>query len=273
MKYNLIIQQLKESSDPNVIAFVNDVEHYKRMSHRKLQAKCKQLDDPGVVEELVKDFIPTIVRVAFSHWQKNGSLCFLELISEGVLAAHSTIDRCRKQHQVVKASCVRANIFRQIGELAKPEECPFEFCCFDEEDEQPYKNLNLWGDYSRRNTLNNKNMSNRFSKNAYGISVRECCASCVHKDLTRAVKMRHCMKSDEDVNPLYDCNQWEMDALMKSAGKTQGLVKNKEYLMYLAAVRESEMKAKQEGVHIKPKSIKEIRKDYERLFGPIYNNF
>lgn len=56
------------------------------------------------------------------------------------------------------------------------------------------------------------------------------------------------------------------------AGLSRGPVKKHEYLMYLASVRDSEALALQLGHKIKPRSIEEIRSEFEQEHGSIYIN-
>ena len=58
-----------------------------------------------------------------------------------------------------------------------------------------------------------------FVNNDYGVKVRQCCASCAHKDLTRAVSKRYCTVYEQYVKPKHVCNCWEMSEQMKAAGK------------------------------------------------------
>ena len=68
----------------------------------------------------------------------------------------------------------------------------------------------------------------RFTRNAYGIQVKRCCASCQYKDLTRAFSLRRCMKHHKDVEPSGCCKHWVMSGTMKSAGCSMGVVRDKD---------------------------------------------
>jgi hypothetical protein len=120
--------------------------------------------------------------------------------------------------------------------------------------------------------------------NTFGIEVNKCCASCAHKDLTRAVTLRRCMKHCKDVGPGDVCGCWAMSRQFEMAGRSQGRVKRREYLMYLVAVREEERLRVSDGtsgmslveqlVHkITAKSIAQIRSEFEALHGSIYLEF
>lgn len=106
--------------------------------------------------------------------------------------------------------------------------------------------------------------------NAFGVVINKCCASCTFKDLTRAVSQRRCKKTGKSVSPSGYCKQWAMSRQLQMAGRSQGKVKRKEYLMHLVAVREEELQVEQRGLKIKPKSIVEIRAEFERKNGSIY---
>lgn len=108
------------------------------------------------------------------------------------------------------------------------------------------------------------------TKNAFGVVINKCCASCTFKDLTRAVSQRRCKKTGKSVSPSGYCKQWAMSRQLQMAGRSQGKVKRKEYLMHLVAVREEELQVEQRGLKIKPKSIAEIRAEFERKNGSIY---
>jgi len=108
-------------------------------------------------------------------------------------------------------------------------------------------------------------------RNEHGIEVRECCASCKHKDLTRLMSSRFCLQHDKSVKPRECCEQWAMSEQMEAAGLGRGKVKKKAYLRYVLEVREDESLAEQLGLSQYPhKSIEQIRKDFEEKNGSIY---
>lgn len=109
-----------------------------------------------------------------------------------------------------------------------------------------------------------------YCRNAFGIEVKKCCASCAHKDLTRAVTKRYCTEHEQGVNPCNVCSLWRMSAQLKVAGMTSGRVKRKEYLTYLVSVREEEAIARQNGLTVTAKSIEQIKVGFEKEFGSIY---
>ena len=64
MRYKLVIQALRGSSDSNVLAFVKDVEKIKRLTAEERQYYLTNREEADAINILVKDFIPYIIRVA-----------------------------------------------------------------------------------------------------------------------------------------------------------------------------------------------------------------
>lgn len=65
MRYKLVIQALRESSDNNVLAFLKDVEKMKRLTAEERQYYLANREEADAVNILVKDFIPYIIKVAY----------------------------------------------------------------------------------------------------------------------------------------------------------------------------------------------------------------
>lgn len=107
-------------------------------------------------------------------------------------------------------------------------------------------------------------------RNQHGIEVRECCASCRHKDLTKLATARFCQLHQKSVKPREWCEQWAMSEQMEAAGSAGGKVKKQAYLKYLMAVREDESLADQLKVQYPHKSIEQIRREFEEKNGSIY---
>lgn len=107
-------------------------------------------------------------------------------------------------------------------------------------------------------------------RNEHGIEIRECCASCKHKDLTRLMASRFCLQHHKKVKPRGYCKEWAMSEQMEAAGSGRGKVKKKAYLKYVLQVREDESLADQLKVQIPHKSLAEIRRDFEEKNGSIY---
>ena len=107
-------------------------------------------------------------------------------------------------------------------------------------------------------------------RNQHGIEIRECCASCKYKDLTRLISSRFCLQHQKKVKPRGHCKQWAMSEPMEAAGSARGKVKKKAYLKYVLQVREDESLADQLKVQIPHKTLTEIRRDFEEKNGSIY---
>ena len=106
--------------------------------------------------------------------------------------------------------------------------------------------------------------------NEFGMVVNVFCASCKYKDVTRAYSLRYCNDWHRDVRPCDVCKLWRMSDQLKMAGQAQGMVKCREYLMYLLEVREREMQDILSGKIVKLKSIFTIRAEFEQKHGSIY---
>ena len=111
-----------------------------------------------------------------------------------------------------------------------------------------------------------------YTVNGYGVVIRKCCASCLHKGQTRLMTKRHCSEHDKDVSPTGLCSLWTMSDQMKAAGLGGGKIKRREYLKYLTQVRGEEDLAKQNGLTIMPKSVDAIRSEFEQEHGSIFIN-
>lgn len=107
-------------------------------------------------------------------------------------------------------------------------------------------------------------------KNSHGIEVRECCASCRHKDLTRLINSRYCTEHHKGVKPKHCCERWALSEQLEAAGSGRGKVKRKAYLRYLLEVREDESLADQLGIQFPHKTIDQIRQEFEKNHGSIY---
>lgn len=115
MRYKLVIQALRESSDNNVLAFVKDVEKMKRLTAEERQYYLANREEAEAINILVKDFIPYVIRVAYVHSQKTS---VLDLINEGIVGAYAAFEKCnsRGKEMVRKA---RVFINRYISQLVE----------------------------------------------------------------------------------------------------------------------------------------------------------
>ena len=66
-----------------------------------------------------------------------------------------------------------------------------------------------------------------FVLNVHYIRVCKCCASCAHKEITRERLTRWCTWNETRVVPTHVCPQWEMSEMMKKAGLSGGVVRDK----------------------------------------------
>ena len=93
MKYKYIIQELKETGDPNVLAFLKDAEKIKRMSKKERDYCLQNRWMYESVKKLVEEFIPYIIMVAYGHQNRTKTLSVLDLINEGILGAYSAFEK------------------------------------------------------------------------------------------------------------------------------------------------------------------------------------
>ncbi len=93
MNYKVIIQELKESADHNVLAFVKEVEHMKRLTTQKRHFYLRNRHDPEAVRLLINDYIPYIIRVAYECKDRNRKMSVLDLINEGILGAYAALEK------------------------------------------------------------------------------------------------------------------------------------------------------------------------------------
>ena len=114
MKYKLIIQEMKESKNKNVRAFVRDVEKLKRMTKKQRDIYLKNRQKPGAVTNLVEGFIPYIIMVAYVHSDKVNTLSVLDLINEGILGAYAAFEKNSKNGEPLTRRRVRSQIKTRI---------------------------------------------------------------------------------------------------------------------------------------------------------------
>lgn len=226
MRYKQIIKELKESKDLNVQIFLNDAEKIIKLPRKEKKLKLSQLEKPGVIDTLVKNYIPTIIRIAYPNSLLMSSVSFLDLVEEGVLGAYKCLNKYKKVG-TVSDKVVRATIIGTIKRLACKKECPFTVCRFNENDPRLYQMNKMYGSYNTKTAIPEMKKKNpqedRFEwvRNEQGIRVKKCCASCAHKDLTRALSKRYCSICGKNVEPIDVCESWEMSDQMKVAGLLQ----------------------------------------------------
>lgn len=108
----------------------------------------------------------------------------------------------------------------------------------------------------------------KFIRNAFGIQVKRCCASCAYKSLNRTVSHRVCTKQNKRVRACEVCPQWKMSKLLQTFCMSEGEIKRREYQLYLLKIREREAES---NVEVE-QSVEEIRREFESQFGSIYIN-
>ena len=117
MKYKHIIQEMKEARDPNMMAFVKDVEKMKRLTKKEKDHYLQTRFLQESVQKLVEDFIPYIIFVAYGYKDKSKSLKMLDLINEGILGAYAAFDKSTKDGRLTKIRVyngIRGNIQKAI---------------------------------------------------------------------------------------------------------------------------------------------------------------
>lgn len=122
MEYRLIIQDLKESPDPNVRAFVREVEKMKRLTCEERSSYLQNRHKPGSIRILVNDFIPYIIRVAYGHREKTRKLSVLDLINEGIVGAYAAFAKYDYQGKNMIVT-LRSYIKRYIRNLLEKNGC------------------------------------------------------------------------------------------------------------------------------------------------------
>lgn len=115
----------------------------------------------------------------------------------------------------------------------------------------------------------------KFSRNAFGIRIKQTCFVCSHCEMERAINVRKCNKHNKKVSKGSVCDDWNMnEPLSKAGGPSRGRIKKLHYLLYVLDIRVNEEQQQEESQEtVAVRSIEEIRKEYEELFGSIYINF
>jgi RNA polymerase sigma factor (sigma-70 family) len=130
MKYKYIIQELKESGDVNVKAFLKDVEKMKPMS-KEDRDHCMQTRFMNEsAQKLVEEFIPFIIMVAYDYSSKVRTLTLLDLINEGILGAYAAFNNSNKAGKLYKKTVhnsIRSRIYDAIKTDAKQSIAEYSF--------------------------------------------------------------------------------------------------------------------------------------------------
>lgn len=109
----------------------------------------------------------------------------------------------------------------------------------------------------------------RYVRNSYGIPIKKCCASCVHKHINPqgAIIERLCDAGRGVIESSGYCEGWHMQPFLDNAGKGDGQVKKKEYVEYITACRLNESEGK-----ISPMPAGTLRKAWEGSEGSCYDD-
>ena len=67
----------------------------------------------------------------------------------------------------------------------------------------------------------------RCVKNKHCVKVKRCCASCLHKEITNE-GARVCALMELKVEQMFRCKKWQMSKGLENAGKSGGVVRDKE---------------------------------------------
>ena len=145
MKYKLIIQEMKESKDLNVRAFVRDVEKLKRMTKKERDYYLKNRYTPEAVRKLIKEFIPYITIIAYNYSNKAKTMTMLDLIDEGILGAYAAFEKNSKDGEPLTRRKVRNQIKSRIRKAVCDENKKHEDEVYDEFSPDDYTEVLIFG--------------------------------------------------------------------------------------------------------------------------------
>lgn len=111
------------------------------------------------------------------------------------------------------------------------------------------------------------------TRNSHGIRMARCCMSCAYREETELKTQRTCALDKVEHHRYHMCRDWEMNGSMQGVGTSGGRIKRREYLMYVLAIRLEEQLAEEKQQLVTPKSVEEIRAEFEREHGSIYMDF
>ena len=104
-----------------------------------------------------------------------------------------------------------------------------------------------------------------FKKNEYGIRIRLCCASCIHK-AEHMEQTRKCTLFDSKVFPDGLCSSYKVHPRYLNVGSTpEGRIKRKEWMDFFHRFHGATLGAKEDGTPLerKTKLISVIAKNWE----------
>ena len=76
--------------------------------------------------------------------------------------------------------------------------------------------------------------------------VKKCCASCHYKMIEKNGS-RVCRLTQILVKQQFGCSKWDMAEGLKNMGRSQSMIKRREYLMFVLEIRMQERKAMDDG--------------------------
>lgn len=105
-------------------------------------------------------------------------------------------------------------------------------------------------------------------RNQHGVKIRKCCTSCQHRCIDYD-GVRTCSLMQLVVGQRFRCPQWAVADGLMNAGRSQGKVKRREYLMFVFETRMQEREAIDEGLMVPEEmaTLDSLRERFERETG------
>jgi hypothetical protein len=110
----MMIEEIKATGDPNVMAFLRDVGKLKRMPKKQRDYYLRNRQQPGAVTKLLEGFIPYVIMVAYNYTDKARKLTLLDLINEGILGAYAAFEKNSQKGDPLTRRRVRSQIKTRI---------------------------------------------------------------------------------------------------------------------------------------------------------------
>ena len=104
------------------------------------------------------------------------------------------------------------------------------------------------------------------------VRVKECCASCVNKQIDED-GIRRCLLTGKRVRTSGLCENWRMSEEMKTADYKQGRIKSRAYQLYVMKVRGEEAEMMAQGFSVTPVSAEKLRYDFMAGNGKLFIEF
>jgi hypothetical protein len=105
-------------------------------------------------------------------------------------------------------------------------------------------------------------------RNQHGAEIKKCCASCQHKENGNDGG-RICSLMQIAVGQQFTCPQWAVADGLMNAGRSQGKVKRREYLMFVFETRMQEREAIDSGLMLPEEmaTLDSLRERFEKETG------